>query len=771
MAKKTKKAEGEAKPAPTLFDRTLRLIALGGIYGALLVPVVVVQDSIAYPFIFLKSLFLQAILALTVPAYLILVWRQPALRLRRSWLSIALGVYFVALSLSCAFAFNRHHAFWGSEERMAGLFSLAHFFVWYVMAASLLRTWPDWRRILHWQAALGFYAALAALVDLGDPRIDRISGPFGNPIYSATYHMFVIGILALLWVRARSSVLRALYALGAAASLATLVFAGSRGTLLGSFFGLIVGALVWTITGRRWRYLIAAAGCLLLAGAGYVSVLLAAPSLTHHPKLQHLFIIQSDPIRPSLWSIALAGFRDHPLLGWGLGHFEAVFDTHYLPHTYCNDLLVTVPDIAHSFLFEHLSTTGAFGTLAFGAIWAAFALSLWRAFRQGWIEDRALGVLLGLAAAYLLQGLFITDSPSSYSMLFLLLALAGAAGFPEFACKSAPTVEPMAARPVGRAPWALLTLQAGGVLLAWLGSVQPALASHTNLQSGAAFRRGGCGAMLENARRAAAMTTPWSEDQLREIASALRDLADQGGLQRCPQWRELYDLAREKAVAASGGRPEHFRYRVTLAGLTVILGLKFHDTELLNEAERLYEALIADSPQRQQYRIQYATLLAQTGRVEAGDAQLVQAAAVAPEVGEALWKLGVYRWQYEKQAPMGSRMMIQAVDATCRHYLTNWGDAGMLAQAFSVQGDLAGLRAMERRMRETLGEAPQPAVAYLDIARYQEKAGLFAERDRMLRMAAAQDSAVGARLAPLFDGRVKTIAEAEQLAPPAKTNP
>jgi len=79
-----------------------------------------------------------------------------------------------------------------------------------------------------------------------------------------------------------------------------------------------------------------------------------------------------------------------------------------------------------------------------------------------------------------------------------------------------------------------------------------------------------------------------------------------------------------------------------------------------------------------------------------------------------------------------------------------------------LQGDRAGLRSMEQRISD-LPEGARPASTYLEIARLQEQAGLLVERDRMLRIAAAQDVSVRARLVSLFDGRVKTITEAEGL--------
>jgi O-antigen ligase len=771
--KKTKGDKGNDRPvrAP-LFDRALRLLALAGIYGAPLALVVVVKgarDATAFPHVFLTTILLQATIALTVPAFLLLAWRQPVFRPRRSWLSIALGAYFVALSLSCVFAFNRHRAFWGSQDRMGGLFSLAHFLAWYVMATSLLRTWRDWRRLLHWQVVLGLFVALVALRDLGDPDIERISGVLGNPIYCATYQLFIIGILALLWVRTRSLALRTLYAFVGVVALITLAFTGSRGAMLGLVSGLVAVALMWAVVGRHWRFLAAMVGSLLLSGAGYAALVRVGASWLRHPGLQHLFTKSTDEMRPMIWSIALAGFRDHPLLGWGLDHYEAVFDAHFLPRIICNGTYTEWTDIAHSLLFQHLSTTGALGTLAFAAVWVALGLSLRRAFRQGWIEARAIYVLLGLSVAYLVQGQFITDSPSSYSMLFLLLAVGFAAGFPEFAVTSKPPVPPLASRPAGLAPWAMAALQAAGVLLAWRGSVMPALASHASLQSIVALNQGGCGAMLENARRIATMTTPWSEDQLTVLSHTLREFAKKDKLKSCPQWRNLYALAQQKAVAVYAGQPEHFRFRGIMPALARMLGLRSHDRELLNESQRLYEELIAGSPRRQLYRYRFAELLAETGRVEASDDQLAQAVAADPEMGESVWRLGALRWQREDQAELGSKMIVQAANGTCRHFLSSSEDASLLAKAFLVQGDLAGLRSMERRLGE-LTEDQRPA-SYLEIARLQEQAGLLTERDRMLRTAAARDVALRARLAPLLDGRVGTIAEAEQLAALAAKSP
>ena len=187
---------------------------------------------------------------------------------------------------------------------------------------------------------------------------------------------------------------------------------------------------------------------------------------------------------------------------------------------------------------------------------------------------------------------------------------------------------------------------------------------------------------------------------------------------------------------------------------------------MLDEAQRLYEALIAGSPRRQLYRYKFATLLVNTGRVQEADDQLAQAVAADPEIGDSRWMLGVLRWQYEKQPKVGSRILVQAADGRYRHHLVSSSEAGLLAKAFLVQGDLGGLRSMERRMEELPGNDPQRSTVCVSVARLQEEAGLPVERNRMLQNAARWDTQVNVRMAPLFDGRVRTIAEAERLTTP-----
>jgi tetratricopeptide (TPR) repeat protein len=277
--------------------------------------------------------------------------------------------------------------------------------------------------------------------------------------------------------------------------------------------------------------------------------------------------------------------------------------------------------------------------------------------------------------------------------------------------------------------------------------------------------------MLESVRRRATMATPWSEEQFTVVAEVLREVVHQDKLELCPQWRSLYDLARQKGLMSYAGRPEHFRFSGALPSLARILGLKSRDPQLLSEAQQLYEALIAGSPQRQLYHYRLAELFTETNRIEAAGDQLMQAFNADPEIGESTWRLGEFRWRYGNQAELASKMVVQSVNGACPRGLSSLGEAILLARAFLRQGDLEGLRSMELRIAQLPPQDQRSASLYLDIARLQEQAGLLAERDRMLGAAAARDATISARFAPLVDGRLQTIAEAEGVAALATRTP
>ena len=382
--RKTKARNGKVRPVGELsagMRLWLERATLLGVFGGLLMPLVFIRD-LAYPFVFPKMLFFQILVGLTFPAWVTLALRDKQCRPTPSRLLAGVIGWLLVLSLTTGFSACHWRSFFGTQERMTGLFSLLHFFAWYLMTASMLKSSRDWRRLLEFQVLVGFVAAWAVLILPMHALIPsapesgpgaRLSGLFGNPIFAASYQNFNIFFCILLWQGA-SRPKRIWYALVLLFSLFTLVAAGSRGPLLGAVVGLGVTSFAFGLWNGRRRMIKGTTVAVALVVATYALLLaffvhsMQSAFWATHGNLARFFQFNVDLGRTWLWSTAWSGFVARPIFGWGLLNYEVIFDVFYQPkfHT------LGINDEAHNWLLGVLSETGIVGLLVVFAMWASF---------------------------------------------------------------------------------------------------------------------------------------------------------------------------------------------------------------------------------------------------------------------------------------------------------------------------------------------------------------------------------------------------------------
>src|SRR6266404_4936637 len=119
--------------------RFLRRALQIGIGLGLLMPFVY-TPSTTFPFVFGKAIFFCVLVEILAILFVVLACLSPADRPRKTMLLLVLLGSMAALSLSTLFGFDRDRSFWGNHERMSGLFVLLHFFLYYLIARSALKT-------------------------------------------------------------------------------------------------------------------------------------------------------------------------------------------------------------------------------------------------------------------------------------------------------------------------------------------------------------------------------------------------------------------------------------------------------------------------------------------------------------------------------------------------------------------------------------------------------------------------------------------------------
>jgi tetratricopeptide (TPR) repeat protein len=252
----------------------------------------------------------------------------------------------------------------------------------------------------------------------------------GNAAYFAIYMYFHIFIAFWLFVENRQTFLRVMYGLLIALFVFALLESGTRGTAIGLVAGVMVMVGYIALFGAKYpQFQRVAIGAFLLLAVGAGSFFLARDSafIQNSPNLARIANIDlaSDlVVRSTIWGMAWEGVKERPVLGWGQGNFNYVFNEQYNPFIFNQEQWF---DRAHNIFFDWLIAGGFLGAIAYFSIFVACLYYLvWVPLRNR--EDTSFtvlerGVLLGILAGYITHNLVVFDNIVSYIFFAVMLAL------------------------------------------------------------------------------------------------------------------------------------------------------------------------------------------------------------------------------------------------------------------------------------------------------------------------------------------------------------
>jgi len=428
--------------------------------------VVIVMNSIFFPFIGGKDYFFRFAVQLALIAFL-LWWAFEARagelkeQIRAAYkkpLVIAVTVFVAAVLLACLFAYDMHAAFWSNYERGEGGFQMLHYYIFFMLLTLLFTSEDDWKNLFRFSlVAAGLMIIYGICGNLGVSNFigpyagggapngwwhkladGRFQGSLGNPAYVAPYLLFSMFFAAYLWIRrkagsAKKAVVITGYTLLLLVFLFFFILSQTRGAFIGLAAGLFVLVLYFIVAGRgalrKWST-IGLAILILLGATGYAVRNL--PAVTASPEGRLLQISTSDTTAQTrfwVWGEAWKGFLERPVFGWGPENFTTVYDKFFDPRFFVpGQNTETWFDRAHSVYFDYLSETGIVGLLSYLSIFAVFAWELFKKHRRGLHEGTVTvlehGSMLALVVAYLVQGVAIFDVLPMYICLFSFAAFA-----------------------------------------------------------------------------------------------------------------------------------------------------------------------------------------------------------------------------------------------------------------------------------------------------------------------------------------------------------
>lgn len=395
----------------------LRFLQIG-LFASLFIVFFVFPDLL-FPYITSKQLSFNILMELMLVVWLVFIWRYPAYRPGRNYITFGLLAYFIAVLASIAVSVDPILSFWGDAERMLGLFHLLHFLIFYYILITVFRTWAQWRWFLGASVLVAVIVSLIGVFGAG------VYSVIGNTAYVSGYLIFNIFFAALLALKARSKHEKFLWLLLILPMLWEFALARTSGAIIGLFIGVWVLVILfglWYRVGRFKKSLIS---------LSVLAILMIIVLFSQHqaPWFQNSFLKNLSPYKDTFqtrlisWQGAATEFKHHWLFGTGFGNYAVIFDQRFDSRFLDYAKTETYFDRAHNNLIDIASTTGLVGLLTYLSIFLAAAYYLRLAFRRRGESGRLeIALIIALLSAYFIQNLAVFDSYVTYIGLMTILA-------------------------------------------------------------------------------------------------------------------------------------------------------------------------------------------------------------------------------------------------------------------------------------------------------------------------------------------------------------
>ena len=414
------------------------------LYLTAFVPLVIFKDFIS-PFHFGKVLVFRSLVEIMGVAYLILVLKDHSYLPRRDNFFWAFLLFTGAFTLTTLTSVLKYPSFWGTLERMGGLWTFGHYFLFFIILTSVFTKKEHWQKLFNLTIFAGVLSAFYGFGQkmnigfiLGSGGRERIFGTIGNPALFAGYELFTVFLSLIMYLRAGLAKSRKFYLLAFIISSVAILMTVVRGSILGYAIGLAVFVFLWTLYKKsRLGKTIFAVLIGLAMAFGLFAWLFHSSSLVQNSKfLKRITDLSLTSItvqtRFWAWEAGITGWKESPktvLLGWGPENFNIPFSQNFNPKFFRGPGAETLFDRAHNMFVEILVTMGVIGLLAYLNIFAALFFTLRRLLRNGSHLVYGAG-LVSAIIAYIIHNSFIFDTSANFIAFFTIAGFISYLGIP-----------------------------------------------------------------------------------------------------------------------------------------------------------------------------------------------------------------------------------------------------------------------------------------------------------------------------------------------------
>lgn len=620
---------------------------------ALISPLVFFETSYIFPFIVPKILYFRIVSALMLGAYLVIIGAHKKIYgFKPGILNIAVGLFFVSMTISTFVGVDWYKSMWDSHERMLGLFTIFHYIAYYFVVVSMIKEWKSWRTLLSVFLTVGIIVMLLgfwqrfvnpeALLNRGN---SRVSATLGNPIYYSAYGMFLFFMGVLLYVKEKKhGPSRIIALLSIVFGFLGLFLGGSRGMLVGTIAGLAVAFILYWIHYRKNKKLNLYFGIACAAGLALFGLLYAfrtTPFVSELPAVGRLLNTRvvaefSNNTRVMAWGVGIDAWQDRPVFGWGPNNYFSAFNAFYRPQFLEYGWNETWFDNAHNVIVNTLAVQGAFGLITYLLLFVAAFYMIVQGYRQSRISIHEAIILGSFVTAHFVSNIFIFENPTSYLYFFFSLGLIHA--------RTRDPIQDATAKPVYISTPLIAVVGLVTLLFIYATDINPARANRQSLEMVRSLL-GGQKNAIELLDKTLAIPTPHIDDVRADFArSAVNALPNYAGTGDLAYAKELMTRSFNELEKNKQLHPTDVRTHIDQASIARRVAQTFQDASLLPASEQILEEALTRAPGRQQIVYMLAYTKSIFGKHDEAIALLDQAVKADPKIGEGWWRLANAYW-------------------------------------------------------------------------------------------------------------------------------
>lgn len=574
---------------PRWAEKVLLGIIRTGVFAALASPLVVGWNYF-FPYIIPRATYFQLLTEIIFAAAILLITFFPEHRPEKSILARAFVLYLIVAALTTLTSADPGKSFIGSIERDFGLWHMLHYGMLFLGLIVGFRTRLWWQMLLGASLAISMYAAGDLIIDVLNtaPTAPFPPSVAGNVTFLAAYLIFHIFFVMWLLTQTRIAAVKGFLILLIVFLSLAVVATGVRGALLGLVVGIGLCFVVLAWKRPRIRVLLIGAVVIGLLAFGMLLANKNSAIFSKSAIVQNITDFSLGPTihaRLAMWKMALAGFQERPLLGWGRENFPLVFNIHFDDSFEALKLGESWEDRAHNIFFDELINAGLLGL-------AAYIFLLGSAF---FLARRRI-LWIGLLTAYTIQNIFGVDTLNAMLPFTLALAFLHVAATQDPHQTANRISRPMQATAV-TAIFALITT-------GWLFTINPARSNHQMRSALVHLIQGNTSefqASYEKGQRLVKWFTTFQMEEFGIMLNLLDTVMRQTGRNNSSLPESLIkgfvEITRDLKTSLQS-RKHEFRWRLIYGQMLLNQAALTKNLAPLDEAEAIWNDLIATSPRK-----------------------------------------------------------------------------------------------------------------------------------------------------------------------------